>query len=58
MLVHGGYNTEQKKTLHDFGLFDLEKQKWILHKVYTHNEVDNKYYRIDDLHFPYDKGTD
>jgi hypothetical protein len=24
MLVHGGFNTEQKKLLNDFGLFDLE----------------------------------
>lgn len=29
MLVHGGYNTDQKKLLNDFGLFDLETQKWI-----------------------------
>ena len=58
MLVHGGYNTEQKKVLQDFGLFDLERQKWILHKVYIHNEMDGKAYRIDDKHFPYDKPTD
>jgi len=29
MLVHGGHNTEIKKTLDDFNLFDIELGEWI-----------------------------
>jgi Galactose oxidase, central domain len=58
MLVHGGYNTEQKKTMNDFGFFDLERQKWILHKVFTQPDPNAKAHRIDDKHFPYDQPTD
>jgi hypothetical protein len=55
MLVHGGYNTDQKKLLNDFGLFDLEAQKWIQHKVYNAIEGSKILSRIDDKHFHYDE---
>ena len=29
MLIHGGYTTENKQTLSDFNLFDMEDRKWI-----------------------------
>jgi hypothetical protein len=54
MVVHGGYNTEQKKILRDFGIFDLENQVWLLNKVYK-QEADGHFVRIDDQHFPYDQ---
>jgi hypothetical protein len=47
MLVHGGFNTESKKVLDDFNLFDLEMMKWIDTRVYS----DNK--RIDDRNHSY-----
>jgi hypothetical protein len=55
MLVHGGYNTEQKRLLNDFGLFDLENQKWIQHKVFNAPEGTKIIQRIDDKHFHYDE---
>ena len=55
MLVHGGYNTEQKKLLNDFGLFDLETQKWIQNKVFNTVEGTKLVHRIDDKHFHYDE---
>ena len=29
MLVYGGYYSENKEVLWDFGLYDLEKQLWV-----------------------------
>jgi len=29
MLVHGGYYSENKEVLSDFGLYDVEKGQWI-----------------------------
>ena len=29
MLIHGGYTTENKQTLSDFNLFDMEDRKWV-----------------------------
>eukprot|EP00347_Sterkiella_histriomuscorum_P022130 403331578 len=49
MVVHGGFNTEQKKVLNDFGIFDVDIQKWVNTRVYIESE------RIDDKHFPYDE---
>lgn len=55
MLVHGGYNTEQKKLLNEFGIFDLELQKWTKLKIYLESDTDEKLFkRIDDQHFHYD----
>lgn len=52
MLVHGGFNTEQKKVLNDIGLFDIDTHKWINAKVFYNGE------RIDDKHFAYDASQD
>lgn len=49
MLIHGGSNTEQKKVMNDFAMFDMEKLKWIDCKVYI-----DPHHRIDDKHFSYD----
>lgn len=49
MLVHGGFNTEQKKVLNDFGMFDIELGKWINLRVYVNGE------RIDQNQYPYDE---
>ena len=35
MIIHGGANTEQKKVMNDFAMFDMEKLKWIDCKVFT-----------------------
>ncbi len=48
MLVHGGFNTEQKKLLNDYGLFDMDLNKWIYCRVFENDS------RIDDKHFNYD----
>ena len=48
MLVHGGFNTEQKKVLNDFAMFDLDLKKWIYCRVF------DKDTRIDDKHYAYD----
>ena len=48
LLVHGGFNTESKKTLEDFAMFDMELLKWIDCKVFLDN------LRIDEKHFHYD----
>ena len=48
LLVHGGFNTEQKKLLNDFALFDLERNKWIECRLFLDG------HRIDDRHFHYD----
>ena len=29
LLIHGGYNTEQRKYKNDITLFDMKQQKWI-----------------------------
>lgn len=42
MLVHGGFNTEQKKVLNDFALFDFDLSKWINCRVFIEG------FRIDD----------
>ena len=34
MIVHGGFNTEQKKVLNDYALFDLDTSKWIYCRVF------------------------
>lgn len=52
MLVHGGFNTEQKKVLNDVGLFDIDTHKWINTRVYHNGE------RIDDRHFTYDDSSE
>lgn len=54
MLVHGGYNTEQKKMQDDFALFDLEKLKWTILKVYITSDTDDYIHRIDDQQLNYD----
>ena len=51
-MIHGGFNTEQKKLLDDFAFFDLEKYKWIESRVYFEG------HRIDDRHFHYDHRHD
>lgn len=48
MIVHGGFNTEQKKVLNDFGLFDFELNKWVNCRVFQESQ------RIDDKHLNYD----
>ncbi len=48
MLLHGGFNTEQKKVLNDFALFDLDLNKWIYCRVFDHDQ------RIDENHYSYD----
>jgi len=52
LLVHGGFNTEQKQVLNEFGLFDLETQKWTKLKIFLQSETGVQ--RIDDKHFHYD----
>ena len=34
MLIMGGFNTEQKRTIGDFKAFDCEIRRWIETKVY------------------------
>lgn len=49
MLVHGGFNTEQKKVLNEFGLFDLELSRWVQMRLYLVSEANEKTVtRIDD----------
>ncbi len=43
MLVHGGFNTEQKKALDEMKCFDLEIMKWVDTRVYFEGN------RIDDI---------
>jgi N-acetylneuraminic acid mutarotase len=38
LLVHGGFSTDQKQLLNEFGLFDLELNRWVQMKLYLVSE--------------------
>jgi hypothetical protein len=45
MLVHGGFNTEQKKALDEMKVFDMELLKWVDTRVYKDGiRIDNRLY--------------
>lgn len=38
MVIHGGFNTERKRVLNDFSLYDIEQSKWMNCKIFTQDE--------------------
>ena len=42
MLIHGGSNTETRKVLGDFNLFDIELGEWIRCEVSNNNRCESQ----------------